>query len=118
MSEVICKGARLKHINESLDFTSRSVWSQWCEAFAYLSPVYDKLFYVFNIVPVFLLILTFISPMYKGFEYYHHDNPRIHISNRIDDEWGEEEGDIRSYYVCMERRLASEEVPSVFVRAS
>ena len=122
---VICEGARIKHVNQTLGFTSDSFWSQTSETFAYLSPAYTELFYVFNVIPLFLLLLSFISPMYKGFEYYHHANPRIQVTVHHCDHQGEgaggtegeEGGDIRSYYINMERKLAAQGVQSVIVRA-
>jgi len=112
-SEAICEGARAKHKNETFGITSNSFWSRASDPFAYLSPSYTELFFICNIIPVFLLLLSFISPMYKGFEYYHHANPRIQLGGGVSDE----AGDIRCYYVNMERRLAAKGIQSVIVKA-
>ena len=124
-ADVICEGARIKHVNQTLGFTSDSFWSQTSETFAFLSPAYTELFYIFNVIPLFLLLLSFVSPMYKGFEYYHHADPRIQVTAHNCDHQGEGEGgaeggeggDIRSYYINMERKLAAQGVQSVIVRA-
>ena len=111
---MICDGARIVSCNETLlSSTSPSFWS-FSDPFVCISLFYDKLYFLFNIVPYIILLLAFMTPLYKGFEYYYDYKPRILPGESRENTANDE---MVNYYKVLERKLAYDGSPATIVYA-
>lgn len=103
----ICEDARLGLCN--FNTTYRSTLEFLTNPVSCISTHYEKLYYILNTIPYLIILLSFISPLHKGFEYFYGYKSK----NNTPKEEGLDE--MASYYKSLKRRLAVNGSPSVVV---